>query len=91
VHTAWSQRERVFKLADRLVIMSGLGFLKVFKSETAQVVAGTSLIGIAGFMVGGVWFSSISDKLPRTFSTQWKAATEKYRLAQNQDPISRSA
>ena len=23
-----------------------------------KVVAGTSLIGIAGFMVGGVWFSS---------------------------------
>ena len=31
---------------------------------------------------------AVSDKLPKTHSPQWQAATAKYRQAQKQDPIS---
>jgi len=59
----------------------------MIKGEGAQVFTGTALICIAGLALGQLWFMSIAHKQPRTMTPEWKAATAKYRAAQNQDPI----
>jgi len=48
---------------------------------------GTLGICVAGFTIGGAWFTWISGRKPRTLTPAWAAATAKYRAAQNQDPI----
>ncbi|KAL1503290.1 hypothetical protein AB1Y20_011342 [Prymnesium parvum] len=58
------------------------------KGEGMQVLVGTLGICAAGVAVSMAWFAHIADRKPRTFTPQWKAATAKYRAAQNQDPIS---
>ena len=43
---------------------------------------------IVGALMGVGWLARISDRKPSTMTPAWKAATAKYRAAQNQDPIS---
>ena len=59
----------------------------MIKNDSNQVIFGVAGICAAGVGIGGAWFAWIADRKPRTFTPAWKAATAKYRAAQNQDPI----
>ena len=97
-------------------LTAGLGPLKMFKSETMQILGGIGGVCAAGAVT---YFSyaaysaprrpsliclahghpadappsprpsspAVKERLPPTMTPQWKAATAKYRAAQNQDPI----
>jgi len=71
--------------ASRAWFMGPLGLLK---NETQQILAGTAAVSIVGALMGVGWLARISDRKPSTMTPAWKAATAKYRAAQNQDPIS---
>ena len=60
---------------------------QMFKSESSQILTGVLGICAAGGMVDFMWMGWISDRKPKTMTPAWKAATLKYRAAQNQDPI----
>lgn len=66
---------------------AGIGFLAMFKSEGTQIAAGVAGVCVAGLVVGGAWFASISDKKPKTLTAEWKKGSAKYREAMNHDPI----
>ena len=59
----------------------------ILKYDSNQVIMGPLGICVAGFTIGGAWFTWISGRKPRTLTPAWAAATAKYRAAQNQDPI----
>jgi len=60
----------------------------IFKSEAQAIIAGVGGICAAGGVLSLMWFTYISERIPRTFSPAWQKATVKYRAAQNQDPVS---
>ena len=64
-----------------------MGPLGLLKNETQQILAGTGAVSIVGVLMGVGWLARISDRKPSTMTPAWKAATAKYRAAQNQDPI----
>ena len=59
----------------------------VFKSEAQAIITGVAGICGTGGLLTLSWFAYIADRKPRTFSPGWQKATQKYRAAQNQDPI----
>ena len=65
-----------------------MGPLGLLKNETQQILAGIAGVSIVGTLMGLGWLARISDRKPSTMTPAWKAATAKYRAAQNQDPIS---
>ena len=65
-----------------------MGPRALLKNETQQILAGTAAVSIVGVLMGVGWLARISDRKPSTMTPAWKAATAKYRAAQNQDPIS---
>ena len=65
-----------------------MGPLALLKNETQQILAGIAGVSIVGTLMGLGWLARISDRKPSTMTPAWKAATAKYRAAQNQDPIS---
>ena len=65
-----------------------MGPLGLLKNETQQILAGTGAVSIVGVLMGVGWLARVSDRKPSTMTPAWKAATAKYRAAQNQDPIS---
>ena len=65
-----------------------MGPLGLLKNETQQILAGTAAVSIVGALMGVGWLARSSDRKPSTMTPAGKAATAKYRAAQNQDPIS---
>ena len=59
--------------------------LVVFLCGLFTVLTRRNAIGV---LMGVGWLARISDRKPSTMTPAWKAATAKYRAAQNQDPIS---
>lgn len=56
-------------------------------SEGGKVLGGIFVVCMAGAGMYGSYAMAVADRVPGTFAPQWKAATVKYRAAQNQDPI----
>ena len=65
-----------------------MGPLGLLKNETQHILVGTAAVSNIGALMGVGWLARISDRKPSTMTPAWKAATAKYRAAQNQDPIS---